>query len=379
MFNGDDMVIINCRYTSHHFAIRKVIHGIVAGLYKQSRFKKVTLLVNKNNLADFEAYRDCFDIRVIPVHSDSALLNHFFNIFVLPFVLLFSRAKVIVFPQISFFVFTGIKTVVFIHDLIEYKIRNQKLSKHIVRHVFFPWIAKHSNLIVTVSENSKADIVQILGVPADKVLVTYDGVDHILPYAGMDRQQAIEYVENTYGIKNYALYVGYLSLPQKNLIFLLQSLKVYFEKYSDHNTHVVFVGPKGKDHELVFEEVERLGLVSRFKYLGTLSEKDLGFVYKAANVFCFPSLYEGFGMPVAEAMACGCPVISSNRSSLPEVVQGAGILVDPEDILGMSEALHQILRDQEKWQAFSTAGLQNAKRFTWGEAASQLSFALEKL
>ena len=326
------MVVIHCRYTSHHFAIRKVIHGIVKGLYGLDSRPTVALLVNKNNLADFEQYKDRFTILTIPVHADSALWNHLFNIFILPLIILFKRVKTIVFPQISFFLLTGAKTIVFIHDLIEYKLRNQQLTKHIVRHLFFPWVARRSDVIVTVSQNSRQDIAGILGVPGEKMLIAYDGIDHILPFIKQDRSFSVDYVKSRFGLDAYALYVGYLALPQKNLLFLLRSFKKYIEQRNDESTKMVFVGPKGKDHELIFAEAAALQLGDRFVYLGTLSEEDLCRLYQAASVFCFPSLYEGFGMPVAEAMACGCPVITSNCSSLPEVAGEAGMLIDPEDI-----------------------------------------------
>ncbi|MGQ9815841.1 MAG: glycosyltransferase family 4 protein, partial [Candidatus Roseilinea sp.] len=125
-------------------------------------------------------------------------------------------------------------------------------------------------------------------------------------------------------------------------------------------------------YDQVTEEVARLNLGERVRFIGFVDDADLPDLYRAARVFAFPSLYEGFGLPPLEAMACGVPVVASNASSLPEVVGDAGLLVDPLDVDGLAEALIRAVTD-EAWRAQAIArGLARARQFTWRRSAEQL-------
>jgi len=357
-------IFIHCRYTTHHFAIKKVIHGLVDNLDFNSPAIDYKLIVNVNNKADFEGVaQDC--LVTLPFHSDNALANHLFNIFILPLMLFFRRADTVVFPQISFFLFTGKRTVTFIHDLIEFKLRNQSWRKHLVRHVFFPHIARISDVIVTVSNSSKNDIVELLNVSTEKVFVAYDGVDHIKRYADITKEEACGRIKCKFGLSDFILYVGYLSLPQKNLLRLVNAYYKFITSSGNISTKLIFVGPKGKDNQQIFDRISELGICNRFQYLGTVSEEDLACLYKSARIFCFPSLYEGFGMPVAEAMACGCPVITSNTSSLPEVAGDAALLINPEDEGDLCSGIEYLYSNPGKVKELTDKAQQRAGLFSW--------------
>jgi glycosyltransferase involved in cell wall biosynthesis len=357
-------VAIHCRYTSHHFAIKKLIHGLVGSLERRRDNITYIWIVNRNNVSEFAGYKKGRAF-VLPFHSDNVIANHLFNLLILPFVLKWVKADTIVFPQISFFLYTGVRTVLFIHDLIEYQLRNQSWSKHLTRHLFFPIVARISDVIATLSESSKSDIVRLLKVPECKVAVAYVGVDHIRKYADIQHDAAAEHISSAYGVSGYVLYVGYLSHPQKNLLRLIEAFKMLIAQDGMQDKTLLFVGPKGKDYGLIFDKVKESGISSHFKYLGTVDEHDLACLYIAADVFCFPSLYEGFGMPVAEAMTCGCPVITSKTSSLPEVVGDAGLLVDPSSTEEITASLRYLYQNNDVAYSMACLGKTRSTRFSW--------------
>jgi glycosyltransferase involved in cell wall biosynthesis len=136
-------------------------------------------------------------------------------------------------------------------------------------------------------------------------------------------------------------------------------------------------GGKGWLYTPIFERLEALGLRDRVRFVGYIDEEELPLWYAAATVFVFPSIYEGFGMPPLEAMACGTPVVTSNTSSLPEVVGDAGIMVDPHDAAALAAALAQLLNDADLRADLRTRGLQRAARFTWSTTAERTLRAYE--
>lgn len=367
-----EKILVHCRYTTHHMAIRKVIHGLVSNLKNNDKYKYV-LAVNKNNSVDFDQY--LFETIQIPCHSDNALLNHAFNLFLLPILCVALNVKIVVFPQISFFIATFAKKIVFMHDLIEYKLKNQKKHKHIARQIFFPWVANRSDRIITVSQNSANDLNVILGVDLRKIKVAYDGVDHITKFDYIDKSNAKKFVSEKYKISDYIFYVGYISEPQKNLIYMVESIGSYIKKSGDE-LELVFAGPLGLNSDKVFQRADDLGL--KYKYLGKVPEIDLANLFKAASLFCFPSKYEGFGMPVAEALAMGVPVITSNTSSLPEVAGGAAELVNPNSIEDLENAISKIRKDPDLRDLMIKNGKVVASRYTWKKFAEIVESVIQE-
>ncbi|MGC9082856.1 MAG: glycosyltransferase family 4 protein, partial [Anaerolineae bacterium] len=134
---------------------------------------------------------------------------------------------------------------------------------------------------------------------------------------------------------------------------------------------LVFVGKKGWLYQGFFRRLRELGLEDRVRFTGYVPDEDLPALYSAADLFAFPSLYEGFGLPVLEAMACGVPVVCSNTSSLPEVVGEAGIMVEPHNVHALARAMGRVLTDEALRASLRARGLERAQRFTWEEAAKR--------
>jgi glycosyltransferase involved in cell wall biosynthesis len=221
-------------------------------------------------------------------------------------------------------------------------------------------LATSYQAIFTVSNASRNDLVSRAGFSADRVHVIPNGID---PAFAPAPTAAVERAQKKFGIRSpYLLAVGIVE-PRKNLRTLASAFKVLGPNYKD--VQLILVGADGWRVSEAWSGDDRESIVR----IGQVPLNDLVCLYTGASAFCFPSLCEGFGLPVLEAMACGCPVIASNTSSLPEVAGGAAILVPPRDIDAWTSAIRQILDDDDLRQAMRRRGYERAKAFSWSKSA----------
>jgi glycosyltransferase involved in cell wall biosynthesis len=219
--------------------------------------------------------------------------------------------------------------------------------------------------ILTDSESARRDLIRHVGFAPPKVYVTCPGVD--LPYpADLNRWTTqVGVVAHRYGISSpYFLYVGALN-PRKNIRRLVAAFAEVHAQYSE--TQLVVVGPKSPWADETEAQSSQLGDAVRLT--GFVDDSSLHALYVGARAVVYPSLYEGFGLPALEAMAHGAPIITSNTSSLPEVVGDAGLLVDPTDVQAIAAAMRQVLTDSKLAQTLSFLGRQRAQQFTWEHTA----------
>ncbi|MCL6519941.1 MAG: glycosyltransferase family 4 protein [Armatimonadetes bacterium] len=229
------------------------------------------------------------------------------------------------------------------------------------------WSAQRANAVITISEHSKREIVELLKVPENKVFAIPLGIDrNFHPVAA----EEIARVASRYGIsENTILFVGTLE-PRKNIHSLIAAFNIVRKKFNQHCT-LVLAGGKGWFYHELFEFVRQLHLGDSIRFLGYVPAEDLPALYGAASVFVYPSIYEGFGLPPLEAMACGTPVITSSTTSLPEVVDDVGIMVEPHDVEALADAILRVLCDFDLRQEMRAKGIERAKRFSWEETARQ--------
>jgi len=226
---------------------------------------------------------------------------------------------------------------------------------------------KKANHLIAISENTKKDLYRLLNIPIEKITVIY-------PYAPAQFKPVINSRKTTsrYQLpESYILYVGTLE-RRKNITALLGAYALAKHDFSLEQ-NLVLVGQRGWLYRDIFQIIEDLGIDKDVIYLGYVPDEDLPGLYSGADLFVFLSLYEGFGYPVLEAMSCGVPVLTSNTSSLPEVVGDAGIMVPPLDIEQAAHKMKQILSDQDKRADLIERGLIQAKSF------SQQRFGFETL
>ncbi|TQQ83366.1 glycosyltransferase family 1 protein [Halonotius terrestris] len=226
-----------------------------------------------------------------------------------------------------------------------------------------PIVARISDHIVTVSSFSKSEIVDKLDVQSDTVSVVYNGVDDF--YYGSDNYSTIDVP------KRYILYVGSVNY-RKNISRAIEAF-TRFANDSAAEYKFVLVGPRNKS---IFNKLN-ISEDDRIVSLGFLSQPELKFVYTNAAVLLYPSLYEGFGLPPLEAMACGTPVIVSNTTSFPEIIGDAGEQVDPHDVDSIASGIDAVLSDSHYRQQLIERGRNRSFRFKWNRSAEQLLDVIE--
>jgi len=239
-----------------------------------------------------------------------------------------------------------------------------------------PRSVSRADLILADSESTRQDLIEFFAVDSDRVEVLYSGVEK--RFHPITDAISLAGVREQYGLpEHFILSVGTLQ-PRKNFGRLIEAYRRLIDRI-DLDVKLVIAGGKGWLYERIFRRVEELGLNGKVIFLGFFADDDLPTLYSLADLFVFPSLYEGFGLPPLEAMACGTPVISSNASSLPEVVGGVAQMVDPFDVEGLAEAMFEVLSDDELQAEMIRKGLIRAGQFTWEGAARALLHTYERL
>lgn len=262
---------------------------------------------------------------------------------------------------------TSVARVLTIHDAIPYVCpQTSTRLDWLIFHGWLPWAVRRADAIVTVSRRSREDIVTHLPVSPERVAVVPLAADQ--RFRPMKKAE-IEPVLRGCGIERpYILYVGSLE-SRKNLPRLLEA----YDRLRQRSTpwKLVVVGARKWKSSPIFDTVHRLGLEPYVQFTGYVPDEHLPALYSGADLFVFPSLYEGFGLPPLEAMACGTPVVCSNAASLPEVVGDAAVTVDPYDVDALAEAMHRVLADRELREDLRARGLARARQFTWERTARE--------
>jgi glycosyltransferase involved in cell wall biosynthesis len=256
--------------------------------------------------------------------------------------------------------------VVTIYDMTLYIMpRYHRFKKLVLDRTLIPHVARRAGAIITISHSAKNDIVRFLKVPRDKVRVITGAVSPVFRH--VSNEARLEAVCRRYHIDvPFVLYVGTIE-PRKNISRLIDAFAQMKRQGLPHK--LVIVGQPGWQCAPIFAEVERLGLKRDVIFTGYVPYEDLPALYSAAESMAFPSLYEGFGLPVIEAMGCGTPVVTSNSSSLAEVADGAALLVDPLSVEQIAGALTRLHKEPGLREEMSRLGIERAATFTWEKSA----------
>ena len=268
-------------------------------------------------------------------------------------------------------VFLKVPYIITVHDIIRYfdlEGENTFIHRPNLRDRFYLSLdykgVKKATRVIAVSQTTKDDLVQHLGIPEERISVVYEGIDHSL-----FKPTSRRLVDHP-----YLLFVG-TEHPRKNFAGLLNSFSKLKSQGRFKDLKVLKVGRAGRPgtdfRQQTLQVVEELGLSSEVVFTDYVAREDLPAYYSGAECFILPSLYEGFGFPPLEAMACGCPVIVSNAASLPEVVGNAAIKVDPDDIDGTANALLKVLIDEYLKQELVSRGFKQVRRFSWQRVANE--------
>ena len=239
----------------------------------------------------------------------------------------------------------------------------------------YKYAAERSDLIITISESAKSDIIKHFNVDEKKIQIVTPGID-LQKYSYNYTDIELENVRKKYDLpQNYILYLGTIE-PRKNIERIVKAFKNYKKEVKD-DLKLVIVGNKGWKYDNIMKLIESMG--TDIIITGYIDEEDKIPIYKLAQFFVFPSLYEGFGMPVLEAMAAGVPVVTSNVSSLPEVAGDAAILVDPLNEDEIFEAYKKIRSDSNYREEMIQKGYEQAKKYQWKYSAKKLEEIYDKI
>ncbi len=228
-------------------------------------------------------------------------------------------------------------------------------------------VARASHILAD-SQATQNDLINLWGVPETKITVLYSGVNPV--FRPIEKEGELKQVRQKYQMSEWPYLLSVSTIqPRKNYQMLIRAFKPISQSWPHH---LVIAGGKGWLYEETLAEVERQGLQGRVHFLGFVADEDLPALYTQATLVLFPSFYEGFGLPLLEAMACGVPVVSSDASCLPEVVGGAGRLLNPHDEAAWTDTVHKLLLDGRERGRLVAAGFRQAHQFTWKKAARQL-------
>lgn len=244
--------------------------------------------------------------------------------------------------------------VVTLHDLAFLRFPNVLTrSKRLYHRTFTVRSLKRATMIIAVSDSTRQDAVELVGIPAKRIQTVYTCINE--QFSNVSKGEEVQSLRQKYGLTGgFLLYLGTLE-PRKNIPTLIEAYARLRQTYNIQEK-LVIAGGKGWLYDTIFAKVQALGLESEVIFPGFIPDEEQTTWYAAAAAFVYPSLYEGFGLPVAEALACGTPTVTTNVSSLPEAGVGLALTVEPHDVTAMADALHTALTDvalREKCRAMA--------------------------
>lgn len=261
----------------------------------------------------------------------------------------------------------GLKTVVTVHDLgAEYLPALHQLKQVLYLNLMTHYQLKSADRIIAVSEATKADLINRVQVRKNKVSVVYEAADEkVFNKISTD---SLQYVLRHFKLQKnkYFLFVGTIQ-PRKNLEKIIEAFKVFSESTLGYN--LVLAGGKGWKSDTIYDLPQKLGIGQEVRFIGRVTDEELRALYNGATGLVYPSLFEGFGLPIVEAFNCGCPVITSKISSMPEVAGDSAILVDPYNKEEIAEALGSLASKDTLRSSLIKKGYLRSKFFSWRKAA----------
>ena len=258
-----------------------------------------------------------------------------------------------------------------IHDLAPFRVpKKYSPARMFYGRVIARRLAQRQDAIIAISENTARDVREFFDVSPERISVIHNGLEHDRFFPGSREQAQAEIAQLHKLHAPFFLYVARLEHPAKNHVRLISAFN-NFKSRTRSDWQLVFGGSDWHGAEAIHSAARQSPFATDIRFLGFVADDDLPNLYRAAELFVYPSLYEGFGMPPLEAMACGCPVICSPRGSLGEIVGAAAALVDPEEVGSMVKQLSLLAKDANLREHFRQAGLARAQNLDWNRTAAE--------
>jgi len=346
----------------------KYIVELVNRVPKKDKRNKYLLYVSRDNRHFFNLSSDNIEIKEIPRIFSNPFLKIFWEQCFLPFYIWKNNVDLYHAPGfvLPFFRINKVPFLMTVADMTFFSHpQHHKTIKNIYFKHMIPFSLKKAEKVITISENTKKDVIEQTNTVPSKIKSILLGVDKIF----LDKKNSRDKkVLDKYNIKKpYILFVGMLE-PRKNIKGLIEAFYLVQNK---HDNDLIIVGKKGWMYQDIFKLVKKLKLEGEVIFTGYLPDEDLPSLYSNATCFVYPSFYEGFGIPIVEAMACGCPVITSNNSSMREVAGEAAILVNPYNVEEIKDAIEKVIYNPKEKKRLQKLGFQNVKRFNWDKMAEE--------
>ena len=351
----------------HDFGIGTYVRNLLRQLSQLDHDSEYVLLCRSEDRAVVEELGENF--RAVTESSGQYSLGEQISV---PLRLCLASPHLFHTPHYVLPVLTPCRSIVTIHDCIhlifpEY-LRN-RMAHTYARAMF--WTAAHrASRILTVSEASKRDILRFFGVADEKVTVIHNAIDDRF-YKEPPEEHIVRVRERYQLSDRFLMYAGNVK-PHKNLERLIDAFVLLREKKGNADLRLLITGSEISKYAILRRAVHRYNLHKYVRFLGYQTERTLATLYRLADVFVFPSLYEGFGLPPLEAMASGTPVVVSRASSLPEVVGDSGVLVNPYDPISIADGVQTVLADNNFTEDLKKRGLARARTFSWAKSIERI-------
>lgn len=342
------------------------------GIYRQPPLKH--WLTNNRNLPDILIGISPLEFLPLPV-TVSNLLGKSASFFVKNSDNFSSDVDIIHGTDHYVYPFPYGKKVMTIHDLtfLKFPFYSNKIVKTYIQRIkkCLQW----TDLIITFSQNTKQDIIDYFGVKNDRIAITSEASRYSLDYLENKNIEQIKQGIDYDFQQPFILFVSTIE-PRKNIVNLIKAFNIVKEKYAI-NHQLILIGQKGWQYEKIFTEIDNSNFRQDIHHLGYLSDEAVAVCYSLADVFVYPSVYEGFGLPILEAMTLGAPVITSNTSSLPEVGGLAAIYINPEDYESIATTIYEVISQPDLREDLITRGKNRAKLYSWEKVAQETLKAYE--
>lgn len=330
------------------------------------------LIVSKNNQSTFPFNSKNVRFKLINFDNTSQIKRIFIEQMLLPIWLRKEKIDCLIAPGNTGLLYSPCKVIVIVHDVIfcVYPESYSRLRKLYLQN-FIKFSCKKADKVVTMSNNTKRDIGRYLDINMGKVGVIFEGVDFEYFFTKSKAATSHQILRSN-GIEGKYIYSPTSLYPHKNNEILIKAFaRLKRERGIPHKLVITGFDPLNKENELR-DLIKHYGVQEDVLYLGAIPNEHIPAMYGGADLTSYLSLYEGFGLPVLEAMVSGSPVICSNRSSLPEIVRDAGVLVDPLDINEITAKMYDLLTNKDLREGYVKRGLNRAKQFSWKNSAKRL-------
>ena len=352
--------------------IGRVLINILSELAKQYPEDKYVLFRN----FDFKEYDNLtqyqnIEIVDVPYTKESGLKNILWHQWLFQKLLKKYKCDIAYIPNFTLLLWKTIPTIVTIHDLIEYNVPDKfsKARMFYRKQVCDPLMAKKSNHILTVSKSSYKDIISYLGVKPSKLTLTLNATDRNV-FKKYSKEKIIPAIKK-YNLeyKKYLLFVGTIDFPGKNIKTIIEAFFNLRSKNELNGIKLVIIGKNGFNSKVIYDFVNASPFKDEVIFTGYLNDDDLPKYYAGATIMLYLSLFEGFGLPVLEAMSCATPVICSNTSCFPEIVEELDVKVPPTDVNAVEEKILKLLSNTIYYEILSQRCYEKSLKYSWTESA----------